>query len=116
MTAYPTKDEYKGALARLYHRFSEQQQRMLDAHINAPDFRMTSTQLAEAAGYPAWQTANSQYGRIGTLLREELNFDGEGQQSAVFASFSKPDSDDSEWIWELRPDFAAAIREHADVS
>ena len=35
------------------------------AHYSAPNHTLTSTELADAAGYKGWQGANLQYGLLG---------------------------------------------------
>ncbi|MHB8524252.1 MAG: HNH endonuclease [Limisphaerales bacterium] len=78
---------------------SEGQIAMLKAHFETPDRALTARQLAEAARYPTPNSANLQYGMLGRLLREELPFDGLGQQSYLLVYFRKPEG--GEWQWNL---------------
>lgn len=69
----PSAIEYAEAFGRL-GKLPAGYEAMLDAHLNAPDFCITATQLAEAAGYENYNAANLHYGKLGQTLAEELNY------------------------------------------
>ena len=67
----PTAEEYRqalGAILKPGHSLWE----MLKAHYEAPGKKMSSTQLADAAGYKDFTATNSQYGKLGRELCEYL--------------------------------------------
>lgn len=104
----PTMESYVKAFTHIREKLSDGQIAMLRAHLQAPAFSLTARQLADAAGYPSFRSANLQYGIVGSLLRKELRYDGPGQRSSVLASFSK--KGDEEWLWTLHPPVVAALR------
>lgn len=69
----PLAIEYAEAFDRL-GKLPAGYEAMLKAHLNAPDYCITATQLAEAAGYENYNSANLHYGKLGQMLAEELNF------------------------------------------
>jgi predicted HNH restriction endonuclease len=104
----PSPERYVAAFSRLQSRLSEGQLAMLRAHFHAPQRSLTARQLARAADYPSFQSANLQYGILGRLLREELPYDGPGQQSSSLAHFTKTTED--EWTWVLHEPVVQALR------
>lgn len=65
-------DKYENALNEIS--INEKQKQMLKAHYEAPNRSITYTQLAAAAGYDDYAVANSQYGKLGRVLGEEVGF------------------------------------------
>ncbi len=61
-------DEYARALKEIEPRISDGQRRMLTGHAIAPAQTLTMTQLAALMGQDKFQSANSQYGRLGGML------------------------------------------------
>ena len=104
----PDSWEYATALRQIH--LTDVQRAMLLAHYKAPGHKVTARELAEAAGAGKWQAVNSQYGRLGTNLRDALEYYGEGQQSSVIASLFAPGHQgNSEWLWEMHPQVAEAL-------
>jgi hypothetical protein len=68
----PTADEYADALNAI--KISSTQKKMLGAHYMAHNRSITYTELAHAAGFDSYVTANSQYGKLGKALGEKLGF------------------------------------------
>jgi hypothetical protein len=106
----PSVLEYKDALSAI--NMSDGQRDMLRAHYLAPNHLITSTELADAAGYKGYQGANLQYGRMGKELRYILNyFDTYGQESYVIAQFYEPGTRGNiDWLWEMHPVVVEALR------
>ena len=67
----PTADEYVRALQDMT--ISAKQKRMLLFHYLAHNRTVTFTELAEAASFDGYKTANLQYGKLGRVLGEELH-------------------------------------------
>lgn len=66
----PTADDYATALAAI--KMSEAQRRMLEFHYGAHNRTATYTELANAAGWDDYRTANLHYGNLGRVLGEQL--------------------------------------------
>ena len=84
----PTAEEYQqalGAILKPEHSLWE----MLKAHYEAPGKKMSSAQLADAAGYKDFTATNSQYGKLGRELCEHLNVNPPG---------TYPENGDPLWI------------------
>lgn len=104
---FPTVDAYIQAFSEIRERLSESQLRMLRAHYESPNHQLTTRQLAAAAGFSSHTPVNSQYGRLGTILRDATGWHGIGQKSYVFAWFNTPPG--GECIWTLHPPVVAAL-------
>jgi hypothetical protein len=68
----PTAKEYVDALSAI--KISDAQKKMLGAHFLAHNRSITYTELANAAGYDSHAAANLQYGKLGKVLGEKLEF------------------------------------------
>ena len=100
-----------------------QQRAMLQAHFNAPGHVMTAKGLAEAVGQSDFRYANSQYGKLGHILADELGWSPDKRAdgttiwitslatdvpSADGASVDRgPES--GEFLWQLRDQMVAAL-------
>jgi hypothetical protein len=90
---------------------------MLRAHYAAPNRCITATQLAKAANYTGYQSANLQYGRVGWLLYGELPTplprrpsDGKLIYTCALAEeVDQRTDDEAQWIWRMRPHVAEAL-------
>lgn len=106
------------ALSAIWAQMTDGQVAMLRAHYHAPLHQMTATQLAQAAGYKGYSAANLWYGRAGWLLFGELPrtlplHTKEGEPvftSAIAVQAPQRASPDGEWIWEMRPEVARALK------
>jgi hypothetical protein len=106
----PSPARYAKALSELQSRLSQAQRALLVAHFRAPDRTATARQLAAAAGLSNWRAVNSQYGRLGTMLREALGYAEGGQKSYIIASFVRPGvAGNAEWLWVMHPELASAL-------
>jgi hypothetical protein len=97
----PSRAEFQKAFELIRPKLNSAQLTMLEAHFRAPNHVLTATELASAAGYDNFGPANSQYGKVGTLLRKALGPAYErfpGQRSYIFLWFRSPGKGRS---WEL---------------
>jgi hypothetical protein len=106
--AIPSAAQYVNALQRIGPKITTIQQALLLAHYSAPARTATARYLASSIGLSKWQVVNSQYGRLGSLLRRTLNFRSGGQASFILASFCRRASD-AEWEWIMHPQVAMAL-------
>lgn len=110
LPAVPDAARYADALTRLSGQLSDVHRSLLSAHYRAPGHAASARELAEAVGAAGWQVVNSQYGRLGTMLRDALEFRAEGQQSYAIASFIPPGvPGNDEWVWVMHPELVAAL-------
>ena len=65
-----TADQYKNAIK--VADITTGQLKMLKAHSKAPDRTITSSKLAEAAGYKGYQAANLWYGKLGKAIAMQI--------------------------------------------
>lgn len=125
----PSAIEYAEAFGRL-GKLPASYEAMLDAHLNAPDYCITATQLAEAAGYENHSAANLHYGTLGQMLAVEVGYNpprrrtdgstiwtgalavpgnlksaGDDDWQALYAL-----GDDGYFVWRLRPQVIEALR------
>ena len=108
----PSVTEYIIAFRQIQANLTSGQIAMLRLQYTSPGHTSTSTQLANAAGYKNFKGANLQYGRIGTMLREALNFWGDGQASYVLSYFRVPDrANKGEWSFIMHEEVAQALSE-----
>lgn len=108
----PTTQRYQEALTRLSASLSPNQLALLQAHHQTPDHTATAAELAQAVGFKDYRGVNAEYGRLGKLLREALDFKGEGQESFVIAAFVAPGTQgNTEWLWVMHPELADALEQ-----
>jgi hypothetical protein len=113
--ASPAAQEYIDAFNAIMSKIHDGQFAMLKAHYHATDRTMTATQLAEAAGYAGYESANLQYGKLGDKLNAELNMDlpknmnGTRIATFVLADGQRIAADEREWHWTMRPEVAEAV-------
>lgn len=96
-------------------------QRFLEAHLGAPGYLMTATELARAAGWTDYSAANLHYGNLGYELSRELGWtppkreDGTPVWTMVLAV--EPNGPDvagklietTDFQWKLRPQVIDAL-------
>ena len=91
------------------------QRAMLKAHYHAEDQTMTATELANAAGYPSYSSANVHYGNVGKYLYEfapidiEKYKDGSPIYTFYLAEAATESDIEKDWRWKLRPEVSKAI-------
>lgn len=91
---------------------------MLKAHYHAEGQEITATELADAAGYANYSSANLHYGSIGKLLYElapikidDFNKDGSPIYTFYLADAVERSDTKDNWRWKLRPEVSKAIKE-----
>jgi len=90
---------------------SDLQRAPLVAHYRVPGHAATARELAEATGAAGYQVVNGQYGWLGSMLREVLDYRAEGQQSHAIATFIPPGvRDNAEWVWVMHAELVQALR------
>ncbi len=77
VNSIPTPQEFAEALSSI--KISDAQWEMLKAHYHAPNRKLTSSQLAEAAGFQHFYAANTQYGTLGGLIARYLEINPPGK-------------------------------------
>lgn len=68
-----TVEEYKKALQNI--KITDSQMLMLKAHYEALNKSITFQELAKIAGYDDYTGANAQYGALGHLIGDAVNFE-----------------------------------------
>jgi hypothetical protein len=113
LPAVPSTTRYKQAFQAIRRALSDGQLAMLRAQYLAPDHTITATDLADAAGYKNFRGANLQYGKIGTMLREVLDYwDDSTQSSYVLSLFYAPGAvGNSDWLFVMHDEVAQALKE-----
>lgn len=101
----PSPEQYASALRKLGNATDTQIQ-MLRLHYNAPERRLTATQMAHAVGYSHYSVANSQYGRLGRLVGVQLEYNPIKERLGTLVTFEKRQG---EWHWIMRPEVAEAL-------
>lgn len=113
--APPNGDDYVHAFQTILDELPDSYCAMLKAHYHAPNQEITTTALADAAGYSNYSSANLHYGTLGKMLYEVLPIEVEkgsdGQPVYTFALATAGDTRDSEerWTWKMRPGVAYAL-------
>ncbi len=118
----PTKTKFKQALRQMDadgHFDNTQYRTMLKAQFNSEDHIITSTRLAEAAGYANYNAANLHYGTIGKLLAHQLGYlppkraNGERMWWRTLSSGNEASDAtiDSHFEFVMRPELAEALKE-----
>lgn len=73
MGDFGTARDYRRAIAEVLRTgVSDRQRELLRAHLWAPRHSASSAELASAAGYGSWRTANFQYGHLAHRIAVEL--------------------------------------------
>ncbi|MFQ3651911.1 MAG: HNH endonuclease [Gemmataceae bacterium] len=103
--AAPSAEQYIAAFQAL-KKVPESQKQMLRLHYNAPARTITATQMARKAGYSHYSIANSQYGRLGRSVGEQLNYNPTKERLGSLVTFEKRQD---EWHWIMRPQVAEAL-------
>jgi hypothetical protein len=103
-----TAEEYFDAFQALP--LSDKQWAMLRHHAAAPQNRTTAGELASAAGYPDYGTANLWYGKLAHKVSDFL-----GLEPDKYVKSGKPfwvsvlAECDEDLIWEMHPEVVEAI-------
>lgn len=105
--AVPSPEQYAIAFRRL-GRVTDTQIQMPRLHYNAPERTISATQMAHAAGYSHYSIANSQYGRLGRLVGDQLEYNRMKERLGALVTFQKRQG---EWHWIMRPQVAEALEQ-----
>lgn len=114
-----TAEEYVAAFREL--KVAPHHAAMLRAHANAPDRTMTAGELAHAAGYDSYASANAHYGKLGRAVAEFLDIpppESDLRDEPVWtkaladapknqASESRPDA---QFRWQMHTEVSEALR------
>lgn len=103
--ATPSFQEYVTAFNKIGP-LTDMQVQMLRIHYYAPESTITATQMARAVGYGHYAFANAQYGRIASLMGEQLDYNPASVHLGTLVVFEKRNG---EWHWILRPEVARAL-------
>ncbi len=127
----PPAKVYERAFLTVLPKVPESYRAMLRAHLAAPDYLLSATKLAEAAGYAGYEGANLHYGKLGLLVATEIDFtpprrdDGSEIWTAAIARDPASDPDfphtslldslartfgTAHFEWQLRPQVVQALR------
>ena len=105
--AAPTPEQYAAAFRKL-RGVTDTQLQLLRLHYHAPHRTITATQMARSAGYDHYSVANSQYGRLGRLVGERLEYNPVQEKVGTLVTFDKRQG---EWHWLMRPEVAQALEQ-----
>lgn len=112
-----TANQARDAFVKLSSSIHPNQLKMLRAHLNAPEQRITARELAAAAGYSNYSGANMQYGLLAAAFWEfcptmlPRRKDGSIIWTCALAESGVSDfqEKDDEWVWKLRPHVAEGL-------
>jgi predicted HNH restriction endonuclease len=101
------------ALRGIRDQITDAELRMLEAHFLAPAQRITSSELATAAGYDDFRPANKIYSNLGRKLREELGIrTAPGAiRASSFLNVVGKTQDGRFFLFELKAPVFEALRE-----
>lgn len=122
MTPAPiaSADQFKRALLALRDKnLPDSHLAMLKAQCRSPEGKITSTKLAEAAGYENYNAANLQYGTLGFNLAGVLSFNPERRRDGTpmwwttlsYSEEGAAEPDTGQFQFIMRPELVAALRE-----
>jgi hypothetical protein len=103
--AAPSPQQYVAAFRKVSN-LADSHIQMLRMHYHAPDRTITATEMTRAAGYNHYSFANSQYGRLGRLVGEQLDYNPMQERLGTLVTFDKRQG---EWHWLMRPEVAQAL-------
>lgn len=103
--ATPSPEHYVAAF-RQVRNVSDSQFQMLRLHYHAQTRTITASQMAHAIGYDHYSIANSQYGRLGRLVGDQLGYNPMKERLGSLVTFKKRHH---EWHWLMRPEVARAL-------
>src|SRR4030095_9120103 len=106
----PTVRRYIAAFASAESRITLKQRQMLELHHSMPCLVTTARDLAFAVGYKDFGAANMQYGRLGSLIADELVIAYRGVSLLVLMAQPLTGTN-SEWLWVMRYNVARALEE-----
>lgn len=113
----PTADQFVDAFHRLDEKIGRHHWLMLQALYGAPGRTLTATQIAAAAGYDSYSSANYHFGVLGKMLAEDLGYEPARRAdrttiwTSTLATGADPEDDreDGQWQWRMRDEVAEAL-------
>ena len=111
------REEYKKALLACRNQISEAQLKMLTAHYKADHHAITATQLAKAARYPSFASANLHYGLLGKEIGRHLSIEpgrrsnGTPVWTTILAEGDPEKAKDEHYQWVMQPALVQALEE-----
>ena len=115
-----TVEEYVRYFAQ--HPPAEHALAMLRAHATAPEGVMTATELAEAAGWPSYTSANVHYGNLGRDVAQTLHLtlppigeNGSPVWTMALADDAGLRDEAGRWRWRMHPELVEALKALAIV-
>lgn len=112
----PTAEEARNAFRQMEPSLTPGYKAMLRAHLRDPHRQITTTKLAEAAGYAHFGAANLHYGLIGTMLLAQIpenlprRRDGSVIMTCAIADpEDQRESAEEQWIWKMRSHIAEGL-------
>ncbi|MGO9325866.1 MAG: hypothetical protein ACLP07_15020 [Terracidiphilus sp.] len=110
LPALPEAAQYVRALVAIEKELTVADRELLAAHWSYPKHAATASELAKVTGAKSYGAVNLRYGRLGKLLKRELNYTGLGQQSYVISWFTRRDGN-GDWELHMHPQMAAALEQ-----
>lgn len=106
-----TSVDFLDALRRVEGKLTAAQREMLIGHANSHLNCLSMERLAALGGYDSYESANSQYGRVGRRLADELGIRGLVQQVQLLATSCEDHDAEGHWQWIMRPALVDALRQ-----
>jgi len=113
-----SKEDYSLAIRkiRFHDKLHENMIKMLQAHYDAPDRKLTPIQLGEVANYKDYNAVNIHYGKLGRMILENIGHTPEDKSHGepiwtTGIAWGERETPESEWIWTMYDNLAHAIKE-----
>lgn len=103
--AAPSPQQYVDAFRRVGN-ISGSQTQMLRLHYHEPARTITAAQMARALDYDHYSIVNLQYGQLGRMVGDQLEFNPMKERLGTLVTFEKRQD---EWHWLMRPEVAQAL-------
>ena len=87
------------------------QRAMLIGHALAAGQRISMEGIALHGGYDTYNSANSQYGRLGAMLAEYFRIKGLANQTQMIAEGTEEHDTEGHFVWKMRPNMLTALRD-----
>jgi len=106
----PSVSDYTRGFKSIRSNMADSHLDLLIEHYRADNLTITATDLAKAVGYKGFQGVNLQYGRLGKMLRQALNYTGQGQESYILSYFIPPGAQgNTDWLFIMHEEVAEAL-------
>ena len=105
----PTAAEYEKAFRVIEQELPKNAISMLCIHYDAPNHTLTASEMAAAMNYANYGAANLQYGKLGALLGNALDFRLRYGVN-MLCHFVQPGAvGNAHWLWIMWPQVAEAL-------